>query len=264
LGATAVGELTGEEVEAWFGELKAAAPSTAAKAYRPLRQIMITAVEDRLRGDNPCRIKGAGTGPEADRPSVSVSEVAALAEAMPAKLQLAVLLACWTSLRRAEILGLRRRDIDAGAGTVTIRQTKVVTVKNHVVVKQPSSPAGPRTLHIPGHVLALLEDHLNDHVGASVDDAAFDCTIEEFHTAWEGARRSIGREDLHFHDLRSAGFSFAALAGATIAEIMHRAWHSIPTTARRYLRATADRDRALATAIAELAHSGESSPAPIK
>jgi integrase len=45
-----------------------------------------------------------------------VLEVAALAEAMPANLQLAVLLACWTSLRRAEILGLRRRDIDVRSG----------------------------------------------------------------------------------------------------------------------------------------------------
>ncbi len=264
LGATVVGELTTADVERWSGDLKAAVPSTAAKAYRLLRQIMNSAVEDRMRTDNPCRIKAGGREPESDRPSVSVSEVAALAAAMPANLQLAVLLACWTSLRRGEILGLRRRDIDVGAGTVTIRRTKVVTVRNNVVVKEPSSPAGPRTLHIPGHVLAWLEDHLNDHVGAGVDDAVFDCTIAEFHTAWEGARRSIGREDLHFQDLRSAGFTFAALAGATIAEIMHRAGHSTPTTARHYHRATAERDRALATAMAELAHSGESSPASSK
>ncbi len=34
LGATAVGELTTEDVETWFGQLKASASSTAAKAYR--------------------------------------------------------------------------------------------------------------------------------------------------------------------------------------------------------------------------------------
>jgi integrase len=260
LGATAVGELTSEDVETWFGQLKAGVPSTAAKAYRLLRQIMNTAVEDRMRTDNPCRIRGGGREPESDRPSVSVLEVAALAEAMPADLQLAVLLACWTSLRRAEILGLRRRDVDVGAGTVTIRQTKVATVRNNIVVKEPTLPAGQRSLHIPPHVLSAVEDHLDNYVGAAPDDAVFDCTIQEFHTAWQRARRSINREDLHFHDLRSAGFTLAAMAGATTAEIMHRAGHSTPTTARRHHRATADRDRALAAAMAELAQPTEASP----
>jgi hypothetical protein len=151
LGATAVGDLTGEDVETWFGGLKAGAPSTAAKAYQLLWQIMNSAVEDHMRMDNPCRIKAGGKESEEDRPGVSVLEVAALAEAMPANLQLAVLLACWTSLRRAEILGLRRRDIDVGLGILTIRQTKVITVKNNIVVKGPASPAGQRTLHIPPH-----------------------------------------------------------------------------------------------------------------
>jgi hypothetical protein len=219
LGATAVGELTTEDVARWFGELRADAPSTAAKAYRLLRQILNSAVEDHMRTDNPCRIKAGGREPESDRPSVSVSEVAAL-----------------------------------------IRQTKVATVKNNVVVKEPTSPAGQRILHIPPHVLASMEAHLDHHVGAAPDDAVFDCTVQELHTAWERARRSIDREDLHFQDLRAAGFTLAAMAGATIAEIMHRAGHSTPTTARRYHRATVDRDRALAAAIAELAQSTEASP----
>jgi hypothetical protein len=68
-----------------------------------------------------------------------------------------------------------------------------------------------------------VEAHLDHHAGAGVDDAVFNCNIQEFHTAWEGARRSIGRENLRFQDLRSAGLTFAALAGATIAEIRHRA-----------------------------------------
>jgi integrase len=260
LGAAAVGELTTEDVDTWFGGLRAAVPSTAAKAYRLLRQIMNSAVEDGLRAGSPCRIKNGGREPESDRPSVSVGEVAALSEAMPANLRLAVLLACWTSLRRGEILGLRRRDIDVEAGAVTIRQTKVVTVKNHIVVTEPTSSAGQRIVHIPPHVLTSVQAHLDHHVGAGPDDAVFDCTIPEFHTAWDGARRSIEREDLHFGDLRLAGFTLAAMAGATIAEIMHRAGHSTPTTARRYHRATVDRDRALAAAIAELAESGEPLP----
>jgi hypothetical protein len=63
-------------VDTWFGGLRAAVLSTAAKAYRLLRQIMNSAAEDRLGTDNPCRIKNGGREPESDRPSVSVSEVA--------------------------------------------------------------------------------------------------------------------------------------------------------------------------------------------
>jgi integrase len=256
-----VGELTTENVETWFDGLKAAVPSTAAKAYRLLRQIMKSAVEDRQRTDNPCRIKAGGLEPESDRPSVSVSEVAALAEAMPANLQLAVLLACWTSLRRGEILGLRRRDIDVGAETVTICQTKVATVKNHIVVKEPTSPAGQRVLHIPPHVLTWVEAHLDHHVGLVPDDAVFDCTIQEFHTAWQRARRSIDREDLRFDDLRVGGFALAALAGATIAEIMHRAGHSTRRPPGVTIRPRPNETGLLASAMAELAHASDPSAA---
>jgi hypothetical protein len=83
LGATAVGGLATEAVENWFGELRAGAASTAAKAYRLLRQMVNSAVEDGLRIDNPCLIKNGGTEPEANRPEVSLSEVAALAEPCP-------------------------------------------------------------------------------------------------------------------------------------------------------------------------------------
>lgn len=259
-GATAVGSLTPAAVEAWFGELQGRAACTAAKAYRLLRQIMNSAVEDRLRIANPCRIKDGGREPEAPRPAVSVSEVAALAEAMPANLGLAVLLACWMSLRRGEILGLQRGDIDVGAGTVTIRRTKVITVKNTVVVNEPRGRAGQRVLHIPPHILPVVQTHLDHQVGVAGDDPVFVCTRQEFHVAWQRARRSIGLEDLHFQDLRAAGFTLAARAGATVAEIMHRAGHSTPATARRYQRTQAERDRVLAAAMAQLAQASEPSP----
>jgi len=155
MGATAVGVSPLLRWRSGFRELKASAASTAAKAYRLLRQIMNTAIEDRLRRDNPCRIKDGRREPESDRPSVSVSEVAALAEAMPANLPLAVLLACWTSLRRAEILGLRRRDVDVGLGTVTIRHTKVITVKN-AENRRAADVTGRSTAAIRGSMVVIF------------------------------------------------------------------------------------------------------------
>ena len=54
-----------------------------AKAYRLLRAILMTAVDDGLLSRNPCRIRGAGAEPTAERPVRSVGQVFDLAERMP-------------------------------------------------------------------------------------------------------------------------------------------------------------------------------------
>ena len=53
----------------------------AAKAYRLLRAVLMTAVdEDNILPRNPCRIRGAGDETTADRPVLTVAEVFELAE----------------------------------------------------------------------------------------------------------------------------------------------------------------------------------------
>ena len=70
--------------------------------------------------------------------------------------------------------------------------------------------------------------------------------------AWTRARNSIGRDDLHLHDLRHTGLTLAAATGATTAELMHRAGHASSDAALRYQHATRDRDEVLANALEEL------------
>ena len=57
-------------------------PVTTAKAYRLLRAIMNTAVDDGLIRRNPCRIKGAGSEDSPERPVLTVSQIYALADAI--------------------------------------------------------------------------------------------------------------------------------------------------------------------------------------
>lgn len=73
--------------------------------------------------------------------------------------------------------------------------------------------------------------------------------------AWSKARLSVGRLDLHLHDLRHSGLTWSAATGATTAELMHRAGHASAAAALRYQHATEDRDRVLADALAGLAAS---------
>ena len=75
-------EITAARVRAWHArvhEKPTIGPSTVAKAYRLLRAIMATAVEDELISRNPCVLKGASVERAAERPVASLTDVAALA-----------------------------------------------------------------------------------------------------------------------------------------------------------------------------------------
>ena len=71
--------------------------------------------------------------------------------------------------------------------------------------------------------------------------------------AWSKARAAAGCTDLHLHDLRHSGLTWAAASGASVAELMRRGGHANPRAALRYQHATEDRDRAIADALARLA-----------
>jgi integrase len=250
-GRTAIGSVTTSSVRSWHAGIAKDHPSSAAKSYRLLSTIMRTAVTDRLIAENPCRVENASTEKVTEREVATVAEVEALTEAMPERLRLAVLLAAYCQLRRAEVLGLRRRDVDLLRGTVTIAQTRTFTMKGRQVVKEPKTVAGRRTLAIPSNV--DLEDHLERFTASDADARLFPVGNKVITRWWNRARASIGRPDLRFHDLRHTGLTWSAATGATTAELMHRAGHATAQAALRYQHATAERDRVLADALAELA-----------
>lgn len=86
-----------------------------AKAYRLLRGILNTVVEDELIKRNPCRIKNAGVERPEERPVLTVPEVFRLASAVPPRFRALVLLATFGSLRWGELAALGRCHLDLGA-----------------------------------------------------------------------------------------------------------------------------------------------------
>lgn len=77
-------------------------PVTVAKAYRLLKAIMTTAVDDPLIRRNPCRIKGAGEEKSPERPVLTLGQVFVLADAFAdRRYRLFILLAVFCSLRWA-------------------------------------------------------------------------------------------------------------------------------------------------------------------
>jgi site-specific recombinase XerC len=97
--------------------------SMVAKAYRLLRGILMTAVEqDELIRRNPCRIVGAGTESPDERPVLSIEQVCVLADLMPARQRMLIMVATFASLRYGEVTALRRMDIELARGAVSVRQ----------------------------------------------------------------------------------------------------------------------------------------------
>ena len=258
LGQTAIAALTPSRVRAWNATLAAEHPSTASKAYRLLSTMMRNAVDDDLIAKTPCKVIGAATEHAAERPIATVAEIVALSMAVPGRLQLLIEMAAWCQLRRGELLGLRRSDVDLMHGTIRIERSRNFRRDGSSLTKSPKTASGIRTLSIPPNILKSLAVHMDSFTSADKHSLLFTSetgtplTATSLQRAWSKARSSISRPDLHLHDLRHTGLTLAAATGATTAELMHRAGHASASASLRYQHATRDRDQVLAHALAEL------------
>jgi integrase len=259
LGSSTLAALAPSKIRSWHAELSREHASTAAKSYRLLSTILRTAVTDGLLLSSPCRVAGAGVERSAERPVATVQEVEALKDAMPEHMALLVLLATWCQLRRGELFGLRRKDIDLDTATLRIEQSRIITLSGKSLVKEPKTAAGRRTIAVPEFLISNVAQHLKRFTGHEPESLVFTgitgvpLTAGVLQVAWQRARTKVGRMDLHFHDLRHTGLTLAATTGATTVELMHRAGHSSADAAMRYQHATKDRDRTIAEALDKIA-----------
>lgn len=185
---------------------------------------------------------------------VTPDQVQAIMNAMPEPLRIAVDLAAWCALRFGEIAALRRCDVNLDQGLVHVRASikrGVGGVQTRGTVK---TTAGRRTVVIPPKCLERLRDHMDTHV-ASGDDALVVhmltspdkwLTNNSLHRYFDPACAAAGLPGLRFHDLRHTGLTMAGRAGATLAELMHRAGHSDVGAVMIYQHADMERDRQLA------------------
>lgn len=261
LGTDTMANLKSAKVRRWNATLSQRHPSTAAGAYRLLSAICNTAIADDVIARSPCRVVGASEEHAPERPTATLAELAASVDSVPDRWRLALLLAAWCQLRRGEILGLQRRDVDLLHGTIRVERTWTAVGGTSPVIGPPKTKAGRRTIAIPSNVVEDLEHHLASHVDVTPDSWLFPSESgmpaypRSLTRVWSTARLVIGRPDLHFHDLRHSGLTWAAATGASTAELMRRAGHKSPAAALRYQHATQDRDRVLADALASLAES---------
>ena len=202
LGDCRFGSLTTAEVRAWHAALLRKGkpgPVTVAKAYRLLRCILNDAVEDGLLARNPCTIRGAGVERSPERPVASIAEVYHLADAMEDRYRLMVLLATFGGLRLGELLALRRDRVDVLHRRVIVTEQLQERSDGTRHYGPPKTAAGVRTVALPPHLVAEVEDHLFRWVGPAPSDLLFTGPNSPalyratFNAAWDRARRS-GRD----------------------------------------------------------------------
>lgn len=229
-----------------------------AKSYRLLSAIMATAADqDELVRRNPCRISGAGTERAAERPTLSIAEIFALADAVPIRYRCMILVAAFGSLRFGEVTALRRRDVDVKAGVVMVRRAFVEVRKQGVVAAPPKSRASVRSVRLPDSVVQDLVEHMESWSGDGPDGLVF--TVPSGRpvrrgnfnggVAWRATVTAMGRPELHFHDLRHTGNTLAAGAGVSTRDLMARMGHDSLQAALVYQHATQPVDERIARSL---------------
>ncbi len=230
-------------------------PVTVAKAYRLLRAILNTAVDDGLIKRNPCRIKGGGDESSPERPTLTVSQVYALSDRITPRYRALVLLAAFTSLRFGELAGLRKGDIDLDRRIIRVRRAQSELRNGSLPVKAPKSAAGVRQVAFPESIAPEVKRHLEWFAERDDDGLVFvgpqggRLRRNNFNRVWKRAFVGSRVPYVHFHDLRHTGNTIAASTGASLKELMGRMGHASTRAAMIYQHRTDERDREIADAM---------------
>ena len=260
-GNRAVADIREAHVRRWRGELlgSGASPATVAKAYRLLKAIMSTAVDDGIVQRNPCRVRGGGQDRSPERPVLSVGEIVALVDVMPERYRALVLLAAFGSLRWGELAALRRCDVDVMNGTIQVERSLTELAGGGYLFGPPKSAAGRRVVVVPAVIKPALAHHIATFTASLPDSLVFTSPTGALlrdgnfrRRVWRPVLTKAGLPGIHFHDLRHTGNTLTATAGASLRELMDRMGHSSPRAALIYLHGSDARQRAIADGLNRL------------
>jgi integrase len=262
LGQVALADLQPGRVRRWRQQLLDAGVSavTTAKAYRLLKAVLNTAADDGVIKRNPCRIKGAGQEKSPERPVLTITQVYALADAVPQRYRALILLAMFTSLRWGELAALRRCDLDLEARTVRVTRQLTEIRGGGQQFGPPKSAAGKRVVTIPEVIAPAIQWHLSCFTASGQEALIFTSPDgRPLHHSnfrrrvWLPALTKAKLPGIHFHDLRHTGNTLAASAGATLRELMDRMGHDSQRAAMIYLHGSDARQHEIADSLSKLA-----------
>lgn len=259
-GRRPLGAIRPTDVQGWVTGLSRGdaplAPRTVGTVYKVFASILRGAVRDGLLSRTPCdRV----TLPEVTRTEVRLLDalqVAALADAMPARWRAMVLVAAGTGLRQGEAFGLCLSRIDWLRRTVTVDQQVTSGTGRAPALTAPKSKASRRVVPAADHVLTALSAHVAEFGPEEVLFTTPSGSLLRRSHYNDTLRCAALAADLPagvtFHDLRHAFASWTLADGIPISDVSKWLGHaSITETVDTYghlLPESGDRLRAVVNA----------------
>ena len=149
-------------------------------------------------------------------------------EADHPELEVIVLIAVTTGMRRGEILNLRQSDIDRRRGRILIRESKNGDSRSVPLVSQVSSALNDLSM-----VASIRRDALLFSKPGSNPEKPL--VIDRL---WQRVRKAAELTDFRFHDLRHTAASYLAMEGAGLREIADILGHKTLAMVKRYSHLT--------------------------
>lgn len=217
---------------------------------------METAADDELIRRNPCRIRGAGKETAEERPTATVAQVDALADALGPRWRLMVYIAAYGPARSEEQAAMRRRDVDLENVGIWVRTAEPELTTGRRAPGDTKSEAGKRFLVLPAFLEKDLKRHLAWYAEKQPDGLLFvgergkPFRRSTFGRKWRKARAAVGLpENFRFYDLRHTGHTLSTQSGATLKDTMVRAGQSSERAALIYQHSNLERQREVADGI---------------
>jgi integrase len=217
------------------------APATVLKYHRLIRQALAHAVRWHLLVVNPA---DAVAAPRTERREMAVltpeQATALLDAARGTEFEVPLTTALYTGLRLGELLGLRWRDADLGAGQLRVQQTLQQVAGGGVVFRQPKTHRSRRAVSIPTVVVDSLREHrraqaetrlLAGPAWADTDLVFSDALgrpLSANRLRWHFHRllREAGLPRIRLHDLRHTMATLMLAAGEHPKVVSERLGHS--------------------------------------